>query len=165
MKRFIVLLIITALLFSSCIYFIPVYYGFYFQNDSNVDIFCIMDYYPADEVITQGSYRIIAKQGCTVSCALKDRDCFEKYINDSVYIYVAYLDSLRNPDGSVNLNYDAVKDSYIIARMTLWEDDIIDPTHNSPMKTVYFPPRENSGIPIVYYDNIAPANNPPASDW
>lgn len=151
MNNRLIIILVLVLLLSSCRYLVEHYYGFYLENDSEVDIFCIMDYDPSDNIISDGSECMWAyKHGGIMSCSKPLNNCYDKYIRDSVHLYVAFLDSLRNSDGVINLDLSEMKDNYLIARMTLSKKEIIDTTFKSPMKTIYYPPRKES-IPIVYY--------------
>jgi hypothetical protein len=110
-----------------------------------------MDYNPSDSIITEGSQFIRAKQGSRIPCCRPVNDCFEKYIKDSVYLYIAYLDSIIVTEGPYSLiKVSDINDNFLIARMTLREEEFFDPTHDSPMKTVFFPPR-NKATTIFYY--------------
>ena len=143
-----ILLCLLLLISSSCQYVAEGRYGFCFKNNSDDDLCVIMDLNPTENGISNNcsDFFVRKKNITSVSRSIND----DWGIKDSVYFYLVYLDSL-NRDGSFSYTLSDVKEDYLICRMTLLKEQIIDSSHQSPMKTIYYPPLPESGVPIIYY--------------
>jgi len=93
MKRFFP--IVTILVLSvSCTPFVAKEYGFWFRNDTDEDLFFVMDFKPEDQVMNYDSYNTFVFKHSCHPMSRPIRDGWENYIRDSVHIYLGHLDSV-----------------------------------------------------------------------
>ena len=137
-----------AVFISSCSMFLESRYTFIFQNNSDDALFFVMDFKPSSEGISSDNYSCIMSKKGDYHISRPNRDNWDKHVRDYVYVYLVSLDSLMN-NGNSKFDTNDIKDSYIIARMTLKLEDFYNP--EGPMKKICYPPSPESNLPIEYY--------------
>ncbi len=164
MKKIIVILSCFFLL-SSCKLLLdnltmePEQYDFLFNNDSDEFLFILMDFNPSPTTISnsnlQGNVRLHKQCFFSADYYLS----LNKSPEDSVFIYVAFMDSLLMSFDSkhkYHLDPDEIKDEALIARLGFINKDFFDKDDKErEMTTIHFPPNEESNTPIVYYNGYS----------
>lgn len=133
-------------------------YGFDFQNDSDYSVFLLMDYAPNPEGISDNFFQTIRiKPHSWHSCYGPYADEWKDRMGDSVFIYIAFFDSLSKDPNYYYLEASDIGENALIVRMTYYREQFPIYLENvdRPPLTVYFPPMENSGVPAHYYNGFS----------
>lgn len=132
--------------------FVYEYYGFWLYNDTDDDLYFVMDVEPDDDVMTPGSFKGFVDRQSYQSMFMPKNDGWEKYIRDSVHFYFGYLDSLCvNGELSHFTLYYMQQEKNLICRMTLQMEEFYDVTHRARTE-IHYPSILSSGIPVVFYN-------------
>lgn len=128
-----------------------------FENDSNEYLFILLDFDPSPTTISNNNLqrRVWPHDYCIFPAKsflpLKSPE-------DSVFVYVAFMDSLLlffDSQHDYHLDPDEIKDEALIARLTyIYKDLFDDDNKEREVTTVHFPPLDDSDSRIVYYNGF-----------
>ena len=164
MKR-IILFLLCFFLLSSCKLLFdnssmePIFYRFLFNNDSDVDVLVIMDFNPSPTTISSDNFQMNIWQHHQRYLPSDYYLSLKKSSEDSVFIYVAFMDSLMMYyDGKhkYNLPPEEIKKEALIARISYINKDLFDKDNKEMAVTnIHFPPVEDTSVPIFYYNGYS----------
>lgn len=139
---------LVALMLTSCQHLVEYKeYWYIVQNDTDDDIFYIVDYTPSDQ-----DYMLDSTIGWAERCGGQHHNIFDpwvKKIQDSVCVYVGYAESLR-VNGKIEYEQELVKDEYLVSKMVIKRDLFLDIINTWP-KILYYPPDPSADIQLYYY--------------
>ena len=128
-----------------------------FENDSNEYLFILLDFDPSPTTISNNNIQ----EGVwphDYSVVPSKKFLPLKSPEDSVFIYVAFMDSLLlffDSQHDYHLDPDEIKDEALIARLTyIYKDLFDDDNKEREVTTVHFPPLDDSDSRIVYYNGF-----------
>ena len=164
MKRITIFLLCFVLL-SSCKLLLdnltmePEQYDFSFNNDSNVDLFVLMDFNPSPTAISNINLQNNVWRHKQRFFPADYYLSLKKSPDDSVFIYVAFMDSLlMYYDGQhkYHLDPDEIKANALIARLSYLNKDFFDKDKKErDMTIIHFPPSEDSLMHTYYYNGYS----------
>lgn len=137
----------------------PEVYRFLFNNDSDEFLFILMDFNPSPTTISnsnlQGNVRLHKQCFFSADYYLS----LNKSPEDSVFIYVAFMDSLLmyfDSKHQYHLDPDEIKDEALIARLSFINKDFFDKDNKErAMTIIHFPPSEDSLMHTYYYNGYS----------
>lgn len=128
-----------------------------FENDSNEYLFILLDFDPSPTTISNNNIQRTVWPHDYFGVPSKNFLPL-KSPEDSVFIYVAFMDSLLlffDSQHDYHLDPDDIKDEALIARLTyIYKDLFDDDNKESEAITVHFPPLNDSDSRIVYYNGF-----------
>lgn len=137
----------------------PIHYRCLFWNDSDVDVFVLMDWNPSPTAISSDNHQMCIWQHNQGFLPSDYYLSLKKSPEDSVFIYVAFMDSLMMYyDGKhrYNLPPEEIKKEALIARMCFINKDFFDEDNKEmAMTNIHFPPVEDTSVPIFYYNGYS----------
>ena len=124
----------------------------YFNNRTSDSFYLIMQFNPTDSAKSENHYF----DGLTFGpgkyqLSLEPHVLWSDHIQDSVAVYLYSLDSLRNQYELLDLHPGLVQEDYLLARLMVDGDVFL-----SGERTLDFPPDDNAGIKVIYYNNYVP---------
>lgn len=134
----------------------PVQYDFLFNNDSDEYLFVLVDFNPSPTTISNINRQHDVWQHEQYFFPADYYLSLKQSPDDSVFIYVAFMDSLLtyfDSKHNFHLDPEEIMDEALIARLSFVNKDFFDKDNkNIPTPIVHFPPLEESDTHIVYYN-------------
>lgn len=124
----------------------------YFNNRTSDSFYLIMQFNPMDSAKSENHYfdHFIFGPG-KYHLFLGTNKPWSEHIQDSVAVFLYSLDSLKNKYDLLDLHPSLIQEEYLLARLMVDGDVFL-----SGEKTSDFPPDENAGIKVAYYNNYLP---------
>lgn len=159
MNRLIALIVCYALLCSCTSSIEHKRYYYYFNNDTEEYLLVCVDCSPSTNTIRENHLQGCARGRQLLILSADNYLALKKNPDDSVSIYVAFMDSLLmyyDSQHNHHLDLAEIKESALIARLNYVNKDLFDENNKKKdVLTVHFPPIEDSLAHTYYYNGYS----------
>ena len=148
--------IIISLFVLSCIIGCQKIYTFGFTNNSDKDIWLIVDLYPEDKVITPGSYAMFFDAHSGPYPVRRKDEPYEAVAKDSIHLYILDRGALHNNiDMEDEEKVSAIDEDYFLALITIPIELMIALEQDSGWlfgeNTLTYPPTDDYSVSYYVY--------------
>ena len=127
--------------------------GFALRNNTNERLICILDYRPSIDSISDMNKQWFVRPNDINYYFGPYADQWESLIRDSVYIYLAFHDSLFvEEERFPNIIASEIKQDALIVRYRFLKEEIYFP-QSSKALWFDFPPLQDSNVPVKWYNS------------
>lgn len=127
-----------GIIISSCIHFVEIYSFFRFYNNSDEDVYVIIDMEPQDEIINVGSE--VDWCGANSFLNIINKKPWYEVVKDSMYLYVIDESKIELSTmlGFTQENAEILTSDMILSRFTIYHQDLYSQyTVSYPWKKTY----------------------------